>query len=58
MGVLVSAGFIVAANLEGLYPGDADYLPGYSARDISADRIEPIAAAVAAELGLRQGAAA
>ncbi|HZR22196.1 MAG TPA: hypothetical protein VFA59_01335 [Vicinamibacterales bacterium] len=48
----------VAANLDGLYTGDADYLPGVSGRDIGRDRIECIAAVLAAELGLPQGAAA
>jgi hypothetical protein len=42
----------IAANLEGTYEGNADYLPGMTSRAVDRARITPITDALAAELAL------
>ena len=48
----------IAANLEGLYEGDADYMPGVSSRRIESERIRRLSDVVASELHLLPHAAA
>jgi hypothetical protein len=42
----------IAAHLDGTYEGNADYMPGISARAIDADRIRRLSDVVAGELGI------